>query len=144
MADRIGGPGYLSVQQAQALAAAGMTIGSHGMKHRPWADLSGADFHQEAIIAKDRLEQMIGQAIDCASCPYGSYNRRVLRALRTAGYRRVYTSDGGWAPADAFVQPRNSVHGSDGLGPILLALRQKGYCWRSLWRAGKRLVKQWR
>ncbi len=39
----------------------------------------------------------IGEPVSSVAIPFGSYDRRVLRRLRGAGLRRVYTSDGGRA-----------------------------------------------
>jgi peptidoglycan/xylan/chitin deacetylase (PgdA/CDA1 family) len=106
---RIGQPGYLSRSQLLQLIGAGMKIGSHGLKHRRWAGLNHRELNDELVEAKRRLEQTIGAVVDRAACPFGSYNRRVLQALRDAGFKCVYTSDGGTAQPDAFLQPRTSV-----------------------------------
>lgn len=107
--DRIGQPGYLSRSQLLQLIGAGMKIGSHGLKHRRWAGLNRRELNDELVEAKRRLEQNIGAAVDRAACPFGSYNRRVLQDLRRAGFKCVYTSDGGTAQPEAFLQPRTSV-----------------------------------
>ncbi len=48
-------------------------------------------------------------AVTQAACPFGAYDRRVLRSLRGYGYERVFTSDGGRLRADRWLQARNSV-----------------------------------
>jgi peptidoglycan/xylan/chitin deacetylase (PgdA/CDA1 family) len=109
VADRVDRQGYLSRAQLNELVAAGMQIGSHGMRHRPWAELDQSGLYEELVEARDKLQQVVNTSIRHASCPFGSYNRRVIRALRRGGYERVYTSDGGSARADSFLLPRNSV-----------------------------------
>jgi hypothetical protein len=52
----------------------------------------------------------VGVAVDEAACPFGSYDRKVLRALRSAGYKRVFTSDGGSTSSRAWLASRTSVH----------------------------------
>ena len=118
VAGRIGEPGYLSSSQVSALVSAGMTIGNHGLRHRRWTGLNSVELREELVEARERIEKLTGTAIDRAACPFGSYNRRVIRGLRDAGYRCVYTSDGGPARTDAFLQPRNSVQRTSDLESV--------------------------
>ena len=48
-----------------------------------------------------------------AACPFGSYDRRVLGALRRHGFTRVYTVDRGRARQGAWLQPRYTVRKDD-------------------------------
>lgn len=128
-------PGYLRRNDVEALVAAGMSIGLHGHAHRPWPALGVSELQFELEDARLELERLSGTAVDVAACPFGRYNRTVLARLRKRGFRRVYTSDGGLASADAWLQPRNTVrrmsaadivddirrHGS---GPRALAARR--------------------
>jgi peptidoglycan/xylan/chitin deacetylase (PgdA/CDA1 family) len=109
VADRIGQPAFLSHAQVERLLNAGMALGSHGMRHRPWVGLDMHELHEELVEARSRLENGFGVKVEQASCPFGSYDRRILRALRQAQYRHVFTSDGGAARAGSFLLPRNSV-----------------------------------
>jgi len=143
VAGRLGQSGYLSPSQAVALQAARMRIGSHGLCHRPWARLNQTDLHEELFEARDRLEQVTGTTIRDASCPYGSYNRRVIRELRAAGYQRVYTSDGGPTRSDAFLLPRNSVSRTFDLA-MIKAMISKPVGASLVWRQLKIAVKRWR
>jgi peptidoglycan/xylan/chitin deacetylase (PgdA/CDA1 family) len=119
VANRVGRTGFLSVQQIQSLCAEGMTIGSHGMRHRKWPGLSHRELQEEVVEARDRIEQITGSRIVEAACPFGGYNRRVLQSLRTSGYDRVYTSDGGPAAPDSWIQPRNTIVRGDDLQKVL-------------------------
>jgi len=112
LAARIGTPGYLALEDIRTLLAAGMSIGSHGMNHRPWRRLSPEDLHQEISAAKARLEDLLGISITQAACPFGAYDRAALRALKRAGFSRVYTSDRGFAHSSAWLQPRNTITAS--------------------------------
>ena len=118
VAGRLGTPAFLDEDGVLALAEAGMRIGCHGMHHRPWRGLGRNACMQELIEARTILERVVQRAVTHAACPFGSYDRRVLRALQGSGYRYVYTSDRGSARPDAFIQPRNSVRAAD--GPDLL------------------------
>ena len=141
---RVDQRGYLSVSHLQSLVSAGMTIGSHGMQHRPWAGLSPQDLHEELVGARNRLEQMMGMPISDAACPFGSYNRRVLHALEKSGYNRIYTSDGGPAFAGSWIQPRNTVLRADDLTQIERIVSEVPHGLRRMWRRIKLTLKRWR
>jgi peptidoglycan/xylan/chitin deacetylase (PgdA/CDA1 family) len=107
---RIDVAGYLDARDIAKLRDAGMTIGSHGLRHRDWRRLSAGDLDEELTVSRRALSEIVGGEVAQAACPFGSYDRRVLRALRTAGYRRVYNSDGGIGSAHAWLAPRTTVH----------------------------------
>ena len=113
VADRLGAPGFLDAAGVRELATAGMTIGSHGMRHRPWRQLDDASLHEELVEARAVLERIVGRPVAQAACPFGAYDRRVLRALRRGGYSHVYTSDRGTAAAASWIQARNTVRWED-------------------------------
>jgi peptidoglycan/xylan/chitin deacetylase (PgdA/CDA1 family) len=113
VAGRLGTPGFLDEGGVQALAAEGMAIGCHGMRHRPWRRLDEHTLREELVDARRLLEGVIERPVTEAACPFGSYDRRVLRSLRRCGYRRVYTSDRGTAQSDHWLQARNTVRPSD-------------------------------
>lgn len=113
VAGRTGLPGYLDGADLRALHAAGMEIGSHGMRHRTWRGLEPAELREEVHEARLLIEEAAGTTITAAACPFGQYDRAVVRALRREGYDRVYTSDGGPTRPSAWMQPRNTVHAAD-------------------------------
>lgn len=109
VAGKLGENGYLDEGGVRALADAGMGIGCHGMRHRPWRHLADAELHEELVAARAVLERIVERSVDEAACPFGSYDRRVLARLRAAGYKHVFTSDGGWAHPGAWLQGRNTL-----------------------------------
>ena len=138
VAGRLGTPGFLDEDGVRELAAAGMDVGCHGMRHRPWRGLDDGALREELVEAKGILEALVERPVTEAACPFGSYDRRVLKTLRGAGYRRAYTSDRGSARRDGFLQARNSVGPSDG-ADLLARIAAP-----SLPRRAKLAVKRWR
>lgn len=144
VADRLGTPGFLDRGGVRALAGAGMTIGCHGMRHRPWRRLDATALREEVVDAKRLLEEVVDAPVTRAACPFGSYDRRVLRALRRSGYQHVYTSDRGPARPDAWIQARNTIGPTDDAGSVehLLASDRRAY--DAVRRRAKAVAKQWR
>jgi peptidoglycan/xylan/chitin deacetylase (PgdA/CDA1 family) len=112
LAGRLDEDGYLSAEDVAQLHNAGMRIGSHGLEHRDWRTLNADELRSETLSSRTLLGEVIGAPVTEAACPFGSYDRRVLGALRTAGYERVFTSDGGPGTLGAAVMPRTSVNTS--------------------------------
>ncbi len=100
---------FLSRRHICQLVANGMEIGSHGVAHLSWRGLSREKLRDELETSRRMLEEACEASIDEAACPFGSYDRRVLAALRQAGYRRVYTSDGGLSGGASWIVPRTTV-----------------------------------
>jgi peptidoglycan/xylan/chitin deacetylase (PgdA/CDA1 family) len=113
VAGRLGAPGSLDGDDLRELDRAGMTIGTHGMDHRPWRGLVADDLQRELVVARSWIAEAVGHAIEEAALPLGAYDRRVLGALRQLGYKKVHTSDRGAARAGDWLQPRFSVVATD-------------------------------
>ncbi len=118
---RLDQPTFVSRKAVRELQAADMTIGSHGVSHRPWRGLPDVELATEVVQSRRELEALCGQPVRSAACPFGAYDRRVLRTLRAAGYQQVYTSDGGAASASAWLRPRLTIR--RGMKPELLRKR---------------------
>ncbi|WP_421982344.1 polysaccharide deacetylase family protein [Roseibium sp.] len=109
LAGRLNEPGALGKDQLQELLSLGHKIGSHGYDHVSWKHLDEGQARKELWDAKALLEDSIGQQISEAAIPFGMYGKRTLRQLRSAGYERVYSSDGGSFQGCPFPIPRWSV-----------------------------------
>lgn len=144
VAGRLGRRGYLGAGDVRALIDAGMQAGCHGLRHRPWRGLGDAELHEEVVGARRSLEEAIGAPVTRAACPFGAYDRRVLRALRRGGYRRVYTSDGGPARPDAWLQARTTVGAGHDAGALSRMLERGPSVDGAVVARVKRTVKRWR
>lgn len=109
VAGRVDEPGFLAREEIRAVAESGMTVGSHGMHHRSWRETTWGELDTEINASRAVLEEIIERSVDVAACPFGHYDRRVLRAMRRAGYQHVFTSDGGSVRRGSWVQPRTSL-----------------------------------
>jgi peptidoglycan/xylan/chitin deacetylase (PgdA/CDA1 family) len=125
VAARVGQPGSVDRDGLRALANTSMTVGSHGMWHRPWRGLSDQELTEELVAARRVIAEESGVDVDTAACPLGSYDRRVLRRLRRLGYRAVYTSDRARSRPGAWLQPRFSVRNRDDLESVRAILDRR-------------------
>jgi peptidoglycan/xylan/chitin deacetylase (PgdA/CDA1 family) len=144
VAGRLGAPGFLDQRGVRELAAEGMAIGCHGMRHQPWRRLGEPALKEELVDARRVLEQVVERPVTEAACPFGLYDRRVLHWLRRSGYRRIYTSDRGTARTDGWMQARNSVRTGDGPGLVDHILSHEGSLHHVLRRRLELAVKRWR
>jgi peptidoglycan/xylan/chitin deacetylase (PgdA/CDA1 family) len=142
VAGRLGTAHFLDERDIRLLVEAGMEIGCHGMRHRPWPGLDRSALHEELVEAKAILERVTGGPVTRAACPFGSYDRRVLATLRQSGYHQVYTSDRGMARSGSFVQARNSVGASDGSDILARIAQLEAPAHRALRRRAKLIVKR--
>lgn len=108
-AGRLGIAGYLDQSAIRDLRAAGMNIGSHGMNHVNWRQVSPHDLDVEIFGSIDSLEQICDQEVLEVAIPFGSYDRRVIQKLKQTKIRSVYTSDGGYACSNTWLKPRNTL-----------------------------------
>jgi peptidoglycan/xylan/chitin deacetylase (PgdA/CDA1 family) len=89
----LGTPGYLSEQQLGDLDSQGFEIGCHSMTHAYLSDIAEPELKREIVDAKNKIEQILGHAIEHFSCPGGRYDRRALDMARRAGFKTVANSD---------------------------------------------------
>ena len=106
---RLDQPGFLSRKQVRELLSNGMPIGSHGVAHRSWRKLNPEQLSIELEGSRRVLETVCGIPVDTAACPFGAYDRTVLSGLRRAGYRSVFTSDGGASSENQWLRARTTV-----------------------------------
>jgi peptidoglycan/xylan/chitin deacetylase (PgdA/CDA1 family) len=113
LAGRIGSSGSLDADGLRELHRRGMTVGTHGMDHRPWRGLASPDRDRELIEARERIAEVIGCPVDEAAVPMGLYDRRALADLRRLGYAAVHTSERMPGKKGAWLQPRFSIVAGD-------------------------------
>jgi peptidoglycan/xylan/chitin deacetylase (PgdA/CDA1 family) len=105
--------GYLTADDIRNLFSLGFEIGSHGVDHVPWTKQDAAALHRELVGSKAEFEQILGASIHAAAIPFGAYNRRVLAALKAAGYAKVYNSDRGFGYPGKWITRRWTYNSSE-------------------------------
>lgn len=122
LSGRIDAPGSLTAAQIRALAEAGMGVGSHGIAHRDWRRIPQAEMEAEVTESRAAIAAVLGRPVTEAGIPFGSYDGRVLAALRRAGYSAAWSSDRGRMDPAAFLRPRTSVQAGMGEAEIAAVL----------------------
>jgi len=135
---------FMNREHIRYLHANGMRIGTHGMTHRPWRGLTDHELAAELSESRRELEDICGVPVLEAACPFGSYDRYVLMALRKAGYSRVYTSDGGWTSSSFWVQARNTVERSHTVKDMTMLVQRKPHWLSRVLASSRQLVKRLR
>lgn len=124
--DWLGTPGFLTRDEVVALTAAGMSVGVHGLTHRPWRACPPHLLHDELAVARTVLEELTGGPVDTAACPLGAYDAKALRELTAQGFSTVYTSDRATAVQGTWLQPRFSLTDQDTLDSVRAWLTPPG------------------
>ncbi len=120
---------FLGRAQVRELRERGMEIGSHGVNHVSWRGLAPGQLVHELEESRRVLAEVCGADVDAAACPFGGYDRTVMKALGRSGYRIVYTSDAGDADGFSHLQPRITVIRSMTLDHIRTLARSGSGFW---------------
>jgi peptidoglycan/xylan/chitin deacetylase (PgdA/CDA1 family) len=79
-------PPVMEAGDMRTLAAAGMTIGFHTLRHAALPQLHGETLAAALTDGRDALEAATGEQIELLAYPYGRADARVADAARRAGY----------------------------------------------------------
>jgi hypothetical protein len=117
----LAGERVASWSDVQAVADAGVAIGSHGRHHRRLTGLNDADLDDELAGSLADLREGLARSLEIVAFPHGDHDRRVCQAARAVGFRAAYTTQKGrnGAGTDPHCLRRVSVHGHDGALAVL-------------------------
>ena len=87
------GETMMTAAQLRQLPADLVTVGSHGMTHRPLDTLPLEEAGEELAGSRRALEDILGRKVTAFAFPYGAYNERLCRMAFDAGYEQVFTID---------------------------------------------------
>lgn len=94
-------PGFMTEAQLRALRTAGVLLGTHGVTHKFFADMTGDELLDELVESKRRLESILGEEVPAVALPGGRSHPELRRLAERAGYRYLFTSRTALAsPAD--------------------------------------------
>jgi peptidoglycan/xylan/chitin deacetylase (PgdA/CDA1 family) len=89
----IGRKNYLTEEQLPLLSLAGMHIGSHGVSHTFFNEMTSEQVVFEFEQSKKRIETITGIKINSFSAPGGRINRQVIEAGKKLGFTFFYSSE---------------------------------------------------
>lgn len=93
----IGQENFLSAEDLKTLAEHPLvTIGSHGLTHPHFTQLSEKEARFELIESKRILEEITGKKIDLLAWSYGDCNEKLERLSAECGYRAAWSVWNGW------------------------------------------------
>jgi peptidoglycan/xylan/chitin deacetylase (PgdA/CDA1 family) len=109
--DRIGRTGYLQPTELQAMAAAGMEVGSHTINHATLTRLAPTRLALQLTLSGSQIARVLGAPPVSLAYPRGTWNSAVARATATAGYAVAFTEGPGCGlrMANRFASPRLRV-----------------------------------
>jgi peptidoglycan/xylan/chitin deacetylase (PgdA/CDA1 family) len=104
----------LTWPQITTLHAQGFEIGAHSITHGFLTQYPPHSLRHELADSRQALEQVLGTPVTTFAYPQGDYSRRVVAAVRDAGYTTATTVDQGRATAhsDPLMLPRFLVSGN--------------------------------
>ena len=113
---------YLTWEEARALVAAGMEIGSHGATHRRLPELTEAQALEELTASKRELETRLRTRVDVFAYPFNASRRWLRGVVRQAGYRAAVSGmdHGG---ADRYELYRFGIQRGTSADDLLRAIR---------------------
>ena len=86
VANRLGSPGFTTVDQLKEMTAAGWEIGSHSMSHIDLT-INHDVIWQEMANSRIRLEQTIGVPVLTFAYPFGKVDPTVIQRVEEYGYQ---------------------------------------------------------
>jgi len=133
---RIGWPGVLDLclnavgphrdlpaPLVRGLVRRGWEIDDHSLTHPDLTTLDSAGLHREIVVSRRILRRLSGQPVSFFCYPAGSYDARVVRAVKAAGFAGATTENVGPAtPAHLYTLPRIRVARGMSLSELAQAL----------------------
>src|SRR5579884_3853514 len=111
----VGRPGYMTAQQVQQVAAAGMVIGAHTVHHVDLAALPAALQAIEIASSRQVLQQLLHRPVLDFAYPYGDFTATTAALVAKAGFSDAVTLTAGTqqCASDRYLLDRIRVQGSD-------------------------------
>ena len=103
---------FLSWDDVNHMARAGVTFGSHAVSHRILSRLPKSEVIHELTASKQEIAARTGFDVDLLAYPNGDSNRETVDAARSTGYAAAFTTQHGTVTAgdDRFLLCRINIH----------------------------------
>jgi peptidoglycan/xylan/chitin deacetylase (PgdA/CDA1 family) len=108
----------LTLEQVQAMQAAGVTFASHSWSHTDLTRLGFRDCVRDLRDSRELLESLLGHPVRHLAYPRGRHNATVRAAAREAGYTHAFALPEGPEQVDAYAVPRVGIYHGNGLGRL--------------------------
>lgn len=95
IANELGKPGYLTIEQLREMQGRGIEIGSHTANHRPLIGLSQKELFHEIGDSKIFIEWSGINEAGSLSYPNGLYSDDIIKVLKERNYHTAVTGDAG-------------------------------------------------
>lgn len=128
VADFVGQPGYMTMEQLRELAAAGMEIGAHSVSHPDLTALDEATARYEINESRQRVAALTGAPVTSFCYPAGRYNPLVRALVQEAGFTSAVTTIQSADFNDTLALPRVRIDGAtdiSGFAWLLGSLEQQ-------------------
>ncbi len=112
----------LTAEELREASERGMEVGSHGITHRELPELDPAALNKELMDSRRILGDIVNEAVEGFSYPYGSSSEAAIEAVRRVGY--AYAC--GWNAQDEWHRydlPRIPISEKDNLLRFAAKLR---------------------
>lgn len=86
------GSAVLAGSDLRSLASQGFEIGGHGVTHAELPGCQPRALEREVSASKQRLEDTLGASVAMFAYPRGRHNRKVIEAVKQAGYLGARTT----------------------------------------------------
>ena len=104
----------LNWRELSEIAAAGIEIGAHTIKHPQLDQLPEGELREELYGPKSMLEDKLGMPVPGLAYPFGYSSEKVRQVVREAGYAYAYAVGNAMTPSDSdiFAMPRLTIQRS--------------------------------
>jgi len=130
---------FMSWEEAQCMAAAGMSFQSHSYSHARLSELAEPEIAGELSRSRHALEARFGKRVRFLSYPFGDFDGRVQRIAASLGYVAAVTTAPGFngARADPYGLRRVAPNPDDDLSCFAFKL-SPAVGWYYRWAASQR------
>ena len=127
IANYIGKPGQMTLDQLKEASQKGITIGSHTMNHLYLPSISTEQQIREIVDSKKAIAEAIGKPVDYLVYPIGGFSDEVKRIVRESGYKAAFTTNRGYDRFNHDLFELKRIRFKDTDSDLVLWMKLSGY-----------------